>query len=53
MDQLQQFLVAVDGSVIECDAQIPDEYVKDFVGLGCFGMHEYTDRSMAVCTCRK
>jgi alkylation response protein AidB-like acyl-CoA dehydrogenase len=36
--RLREFLQTVDGSVIERDAQIPDEYVKGFAELGCFGM---------------
>lgn len=36
--KLREFLGGVDGSVIERDAQIPDEYVKGFAELGCFGM---------------
>jgi alkylation response protein AidB-like acyl-CoA dehydrogenase len=36
--QLREFLDTLDGSVIERDAQIPDEYVKGFAELGCFGM---------------
>ncbi|MCV7399831.1 acyl-CoA dehydrogenase family protein [Mycobacterium fragae] len=36
--KLREFLGTVDGSVIERDAQIPDEYVKGFAELGCFGM---------------
>lgn len=36
--KLREFLDTVDGSVIERDAQIPDEYVKGFAELGCFGM---------------
>jgi alkylation response protein AidB-like acyl-CoA dehydrogenase len=36
--KLREFLQTVDGSVIERDAQIPDEYVKGFAELGCFGM---------------
>src|SRR5208283_4785089 len=36
--QLREFLDKVDGSVIERDAQIPDEYVKGLAELGCFGM---------------
>jgi len=36
--QLREFLDSVDGSVIERDAQIPDEYVKGLAELGCFGM---------------
>src|SRR5579884_2515186 len=36
--KLRDFLETVDGSVIERDAQIPDEYVKGLAQLGCFGM---------------
>jgi alkylation response protein AidB-like acyl-CoA dehydrogenase len=38
LDRVREFLDTVDGSVIERDAQIPDEYVKGLAGLGCFGM---------------
>lgn len=38
LDKLRDFLDGVDGSVIERDAQIPDEYVKGLAELGCFGM---------------
>jgi alkylation response protein AidB-like acyl-CoA dehydrogenase len=38
LDKLREFLDTVDGSVIERDAQIPDEYVKGMAELGCFGM---------------
>jgi alkylation response protein AidB-like acyl-CoA dehydrogenase len=38
LDKLRAFLDTVDGSVIERDAQIPDEYVKGLADLGCFGM---------------
>ncbi len=38
LDGLRQFLGTIDGSVIERDAQIPDEYVKGLADLGCFGM---------------
>ncbi|OBG90413.1 acyl-CoA dehydrogenase [Mycobacterium sp. E3251] len=38
LDKLRDFLRSVDGSVIERDAQIPDEYVKGLAELGCFGM---------------
>src|SRR5579884_272097 len=38
LQTLREFLNTVDGSVIERDAQIPDEYVKGFAELGCFGM---------------
>lgn len=36
--KLREFLASVDGSVIERDAAIPDEYVKGLAQLGCFGM---------------
>jgi alkylation response protein AidB-like acyl-CoA dehydrogenase len=38
LGRLREFLDTVDGSVIERDAQIPDEYVKGFAELGCFGI---------------
>ena len=38
LDTLRQFLDTIDGSVVERDAQIPDEYVKGLAELGCFGM---------------
>jgi alkylation response protein AidB-like acyl-CoA dehydrogenase len=38
LDKLREFLNTVDGSVVERDAQIPDEYVKGLAELGCFGM---------------
>src|ERR1700745_4236296 len=38
LGKLREFLDGVDGSVIERDAQIPDEYVKGLAELGCFGM---------------
>ncbi|KZS70480.1 acyl-CoA dehydrogenase [Mycobacterium kansasii] len=38
LGKLREFLTAVDGSVIERDAQIPDEYVNGLAELGCFGM---------------
>jgi alkylation response protein AidB-like acyl-CoA dehydrogenase len=38
MAKLREFLTTVDGSVIERDAQIPDEYVKGLAELGCFGL---------------
>ncbi|MDD4866566.1 MAG: acyl-CoA dehydrogenase family protein [Mycobacterium sp.] len=38
LDKLRDFLRGVDGSVIERDARIPDEYVKGLADLGCFGM---------------
>ena len=38
LEKLREFLGTVDGSVIERDAQIPDEYVKGLAELGCFGM---------------
>ncbi len=36
--KLRGFLKTVDGTVIERDAQIPDECVKGLAQLGCFGM---------------
>lgn len=38
LGELREFLDSVDGSAIERDAQIPDEYVKGLADLGCFGM---------------
>ncbi len=38
LGKLRAFLDTVDGSVIERDAQIPDEYVKGLAELGCFGI---------------
>ncbi|MGO9354073.1 MAG: acyl-CoA dehydrogenase family protein [Mycobacterium sp.] len=38
LEKLREFLGTVDGSVIERDAQIPDEYVKGLAELGCFGI---------------
>jgi alkylation response protein AidB-like acyl-CoA dehydrogenase len=38
LEKLREFLGTVDGSVIERDAQIPDEYVKGLIQLGCFGI---------------
>jgi alkylation response protein AidB-like acyl-CoA dehydrogenase len=38
LDKLRDFLETIDGTVIERDAAIPDEYVKGLAQLGCFGM---------------
>jgi alkylation response protein AidB-like acyl-CoA dehydrogenase len=38
LGKVREFLDTVDGSVVERDAQIPDEYVKGLAELGCFGM---------------
>ncbi|MBS4727462.1 acyl-CoA dehydrogenase family protein [Mycobacterium sp. SM1] len=38
LGKLREFLETIDGSVIERDARIPDEYVKGFAELGCFGL---------------
>ncbi len=38
LDKLREFLMTVDGAVIERDAEIPGEYVKGLANLGCFGM---------------
>ncbi len=48
--KLREFLNTIDGSVIERDAQIPDEYVKGLADLGCFGLKiptEYGGLSMS------
>jgi alkylation response protein AidB-like acyl-CoA dehydrogenase len=41
--KLREFLTTVDGSVIERDARIPDEYVKGLAELGCFGLKVSTE----------
>ncbi|GAB3008991.1 acyl-CoA dehydrogenase family protein [Mycobacterium bourgelatii] len=38
LEKLRDVLRTMDGSVIERDAQIPDEYVRALAELGCFGM---------------
>jgi len=38
LEKLREVLGTVDGSVIERDAKIPDEYVKGLAELGCFGI---------------
>ncbi|MDI3315409.1 MAG: acyl-CoA dehydrogenase family protein [Mycobacterium sp.] len=38
LGKLREFLETLDGGVIERDARIPDEYVKGFAELGCFGL---------------
>lgn len=38
LGRLREFLETVDGTVIERDAQIPDEYLKGLAELGCFGL---------------
>jgi len=38
LGKLREFVDTIDGSVVERDAQIPDEYVKGLAELGCFGM---------------
>src|ERR1700757_5368689 len=38
LGKLRELLDTIDGSVVERDAQIPDEYVKGLAELGCFGM---------------
>ncbi|GFG70749.1 acyl-CoA dehydrogenase family protein [Mycolicibacter senuensis] len=38
LGRLREFLETVDGTVIERDGQIPDEYVKGLAELGCFGL---------------
>ncbi|MFF0815207.1 acyl-CoA dehydrogenase family protein [Rhodococcus sp. NPDC003318] len=36
--KLREYCATLDGSVIERDAMIPDEYVRGFAELGCFGL---------------
>lgn len=38
LEKLRDLLSTIDGSVIEREARIPDEYVKSLAELGCFGM---------------
>ena len=38
LDELREYCVGLDGAVIERQSQIPDEYVKGFAELGCFGI---------------
>jgi alkylation response protein AidB-like acyl-CoA dehydrogenase len=38
LERLRAYCATLDGSVVERDAMIPDEYVKGFAELGCFGM---------------
>lgn len=38
LDRLREFLGTVDGSIIEREARIPDEYISGLAELGCFGM---------------
>ncbi len=38
LDELREHCVGLDGAVIERESQIPDEYVKGFAELGCFGI---------------
>ncbi|MEO9221572.1 MAG: acyl-CoA dehydrogenase family protein, partial [Mycobacteriaceae bacterium] len=38
LDHLREYCVGLDGAVIERESQIPDEYVKGFAELGCFGI---------------
>ncbi|MTD58295.1 acyl-CoA dehydrogenase family protein [Amycolatopsis pithecellobii] len=36
--RLREYCATIDGSVIERESQIPDEYVKGLAELGCFGI---------------
>jgi alkylation response protein AidB-like acyl-CoA dehydrogenase len=38
LERLQEYCRTIDGQVIEREARIPDEYVKGFADLGCFGI---------------
>ncbi|GAB2632838.1 acyl-CoA dehydrogenase family protein [Prescottella soli] len=41
--QLEEYCRGLDGSVIERDARIPDEYVAGLAELGCFGLKVPTE----------
>jgi alkylation response protein AidB-like acyl-CoA dehydrogenase len=36
--ELREYCATIDGTVIERESQIPDEYVKGLAALGCFGI---------------
>ena len=38
LDRLRTYCETLDGAVIEREARVPDEYVKGFADLGCFGI---------------
>ena len=38
LTRLREYCATLDGAVIEREARIPDEYVKGFADLGCFGI---------------
>jgi alkylation response protein AidB-like acyl-CoA dehydrogenase len=38
LDRLRAYCDTLDGGVIEREAMIPDDYIKGFAELGCFGM---------------
>lgn len=38
LTRLREYCESLDGAVIEREARIPDEYVKGFAELGCFGV---------------
>lgn len=38
LGQLREYCASLDGEVIEREGRIPDEYVKGFAELGCFGI---------------
>jgi hypothetical protein len=38
LSQLREYCETLDGTVIEREDRIPDEYVKGFADLGCFGI---------------
>ncbi len=38
LGQLREYCATIDGSVIERESRIPDEYVKGLAALGCFGI---------------
>ncbi|RVW00419.1 acyl-CoA dehydrogenase family protein [Rhodococcus spongiicola] len=38
LTRLRDYCAGLDGSVIEAESKIPDEYVRGFAELGCFGL---------------
>ncbi|WP_371829475.1 acyl-CoA dehydrogenase family protein [Rhodococcoides yunnanense] len=50
LEELAAYCATVDGSVIEREERIPDDYVKGFAELGCFGLkipEEYGGRGLS------
>jgi alkylation response protein AidB-like acyl-CoA dehydrogenase len=48
--ELERYCATLDGAVIERESRIPDDYVKGFAELGCFGLkvsEEYGGRGLS------